>query len=125
MASAAVRTECPADPSLPRKPSEAARGKRILCALDHSDGSAAALQFLLDRLVKPGDGDRVILFHAARAIDLSEPRGILLLALEFGYAVKMDGGRRWSGLKTGWNQRSALRKVTGGSSPSASQSLLF
>ncbi|GAQ83969.1 universal stress protein family protein [Klebsormidium nitens] len=70
MASAPVKTECPSEPPLPRKPSETGRGKLILCALDNSDGSAAALQFVLDRLVKPEDGDKLILFHAAKDIDL-------------------------------------------------------
>eukprot|EP00243_Klebsormidium_subtile_P004664 TRINITY_DN18811_c0_g1_i1.p1 TRINITY_DN18811_c0_g1~~TRINITY_DN18811_c0_g1_i1.p1 ORF type:complete len:179 (+),score=59.02 TRINITY_DN18811_c0_g1_i1:344-880(+) len=45
-------------------------GKRVLCALDNSEASALALQFVLDALVKPDDGDKLILFQAARAVDL-------------------------------------------------------
>ncbi|GAQ83970.1 hypothetical protein KFL_001700250 [Klebsormidium nitens] len=50
--------------------SKATLGKRVLCALDNSDASALALQFVLDALVKPEDGDKLILFQAARVIDM-------------------------------------------------------
>ncbi|GAQ90333.1 universal stress protein family protein [Klebsormidium nitens] len=49
---------------------KATTGKRVLCALDNSDNSALALQFVLDELVKPENGDKLILFQATRAVDM-------------------------------------------------------
>jgi nucleotide-binding universal stress UspA family protein len=49
-----------------------AGGKRVLCALDASDHSVQALRFALDKIVKPEQGDKVILFQAAEPIRIVE-----------------------------------------------------
>lgn len=46
-----------------------AGGKRILCGLDDSEPSRAALQYVLDSLARKETGDQVILFMAARETD--------------------------------------------------------
>lgn len=50
-----------------------AGGKRLLCALDASEHSVRALRFALDKIVKPEQGDKVILFQAAEPIKSERP----------------------------------------------------
>jgi hypothetical protein len=46
-----------------------AGGKRtLLCALDASDHSTRALHFVLEKVVKPEQGDKLILFQAAQPV---------------------------------------------------------
>jgi hypothetical protein len=49
-------------------------GKRtLLCALDASDHSTQALHFVLEKVVKPEQGDKLILFQAAQPVRSEGP----------------------------------------------------
>jgi hypothetical protein len=63
----------PASSGQPRATLSSAGGKRVLCALDASEHSVQALRFALDKIVKPEQGDKVILFQAAELIRSERP----------------------------------------------------
>ncbi|GAQ78611.1 universal stress protein family protein [Klebsormidium nitens] len=44
-------------------------GKCVLCALENSLPSTRALQFVLEKLVRAEQGDKLVLFEAAKAVD--------------------------------------------------------
>jgi hypothetical protein len=54
-------------PSETLKP-QAPGGRRLLCAIDGSEGSQAAFKFALEKMVVAQRGDDIILFEAAKPV---------------------------------------------------------
>jgi hypothetical protein len=58
-----------ADPQRASEGQPGARGLRVLCGIDGSEGSVNAFRFALEKLVIPERGDTLVLFEAARPLN--------------------------------------------------------
>lgn len=62
-----------ADPQRSSEGRPGARGLRVLCGIDESEGSMIAFRFALEKLVIPERGDTLVLFKAARPLNREIP----------------------------------------------------